>query len=544
MTHFRSLNRVGMVAALLVVSIASALHAQTIIAFDLPNSTSTQPTAINSSGQITGSYSDSIGTHAFLRQTDGTIISFDAPPPYPPQPGQLVLTGATAINAFGQIVGYVYPITDISRGFLRLTDGTFVIFGGDCSGPTQDGFTPAGRALWTGLIRVEGTVPTAINDRGQITGYCGLDAQIIWGFLRQPDGAITVFEPKDEPNPSTRPLAMNSRGQITGVYLEQHPTGCSYCGFLREPDGAFATFEGIATAINSRGQITGYTDHGFLRQPDGSIVTFDVPNAISTQPAAINLKGQITGVYVDASYIYHGFVREKDGTISTFDVPNSTNTYPAAMNATGDITGWYSDASGAVRGFVREGSNKTCTVSLTSNMNPAYVNQSVTLSAVVGGTQSMPTGSVTFKNGTSVLATVPLANGQASLTTAFTKAGSFSIIASYSGDQNYLGKNSKALKQVVKKYTTSTTLTSSPNPSAHGQPVTFTATVSSTGPIPTGRVVFKNGSTSLGGRVLVNGVASLTTSKLPVGTFSITAIYNGDIESDKSTSPILVQVVD
>jgi hypothetical protein len=183
-------------------------------------------------------------------------------------------------------------------------------------------------------------------------------------------------------------------------------------------------------------------------------------------------------------------------------------------------------------------------VSLTSNMNPAYVNQSVTLSAVVGGTQSMPTGSVTFKNGTSVLATVPLANGQASLTTAFTKAGSFSIIASYSGDQNYLGKNSKALKQVVKKYTTSTTLTSSPNPSAHGQPVTFTATVSSTGPIPTGRVVFKNGSTSLGGRVLVNGVASLTTSKLPVGTFSITAIYNGDIESDKSTSPILVQVVD
>jgi len=247
---------------------------------------------------------------------------------------------------------------------------------------------------------------------------------------------------------------------------------------------------------------------------------------------------------VDASYIYHGFVREKDGTISTFDVPNSTNTYPAAMNATGDITGWYSDASGAVRGFVREGSNKTCTVSLTSNMNPAYVNQSVTLSAVVGGTQSMPTGSVTFKNGTSVLATVPLANGQASLTTAFTKAGSFSIIASYSGDQNYLGKNSKALKQVVKKYTTSTTLTSSPNPSAHGQPVTFTATVSSTGPIPTGRVVFKNGSTSLGGRVLVNGVASLTTSKLPVGTFSITAIYNGDIESDKSTSPILVQVVD
>jgi len=182
-------------------------------------------------------------------------------------------------------------------------------------------------------------------------------------------------------------------------------------------------------------------------------------------------------------------------------------------------------------------------ITLISSLNPAYVNQLVTFSVAVSGNPGTPTGSATFKKGVSVLATVPLANGRASFTTAFTKAGSFSIVASYSGDQNYLAKNSKAVKQVVKKYATSIALTSSPNPSLHGQPVTFTATVTSTGPMPTGKVVLKNGCTSLGSAALINGVAKKTTSILPVGTNSITATYNGDVESAKSTSPVLTQVV-
>ena len=182
-------------------------------------------------------------------------------------------------------------------------------------------------------------------------------------------------------------------------------------------------------------------------------------------------------------------------------------------------------------------------VSLSSSRNPSYVNDLVTFSAVVSGRAASPTGLLTFKKGTSVLATVPLTNGKANFTTAFTRAGSFSIVASYSGDQNYLPRNSKAVKQVVKKYATSTTVTSTRNPSAHGQPVTFTATVTSAGPPATGKVVFKNGSTSLGSRNLVNGVAALTTSKLPSGTLSITATYGGDTESEKNTSGVLVQIV-
>ncbi len=92
---------------------------------------------------------------------------------------------------------------------------------------------------------------------------------------------------------------------------------------------------------------------------------------------------------------------------------------------------------------------------------------------------------------------------------------------------------------------TTTTLTSSPNPSIHGQAVTFTATVSSEGwGVPTGQVVFRNGNNGIGHAILdKTGVATLIKKNLPVGSLSIKAVYKGDINSAKSTSLALIQVV-
>lgn len=183
------------------------------------------------------------------------------------------------------------------------------------------------------------------------------------------------------------------------------------------------------------------------------------------------------------------------------------------------------------------------TVTLTSHPNPSYVDQSVTFSALVSGNGATPTGSVTFEEGTNSLGTVTLSNGKADLMTTFSAAGSFSIVANYSGDQTYGPATSDPLTQVVNQYPTSTALASSVNPSSYGQAVTFTATVSSAGPTPTGTVTFKNGSKSLGSAALSGGVAKITTSKLKVGTFTITASYGGDAANARSTSPALKQVV-
>jgi hypothetical protein len=95
----------------------------------------------------------------------------------------------------------------------------------------------------------------------------------------------------------------------------------------------------------------------------------------------------------------------------------------------------------------------------------------------------------------------------------------------------------------VDKNSTTTALSSSPNPSAYRQAVTFTATVTSAGPTPTGKVKFMDGTTTLNSVTLSGGVATLTTSKLAVGTHPITAQYSGDADNNKSTSSVLDQVV-
>lgn len=109
---------------------------------------------------------------------------------------------------------------------------------------------------------------------------------------------------------------------------------------------------------------------------------------------------------------------------------------------------------------------------------------------------------------------------------------------------NFSASKSKEVSQVGNKGTSFTTLVSSANPSAFGQAVTFTATVT---PLligtPTGAVTFKNGPETLGTVTLSDGVATYTTTKLAVGTEPITAVYNGSGSFLASTSSPLSQVV-
>jgi FG-GAP-like repeat/Bacterial Ig-like domain (group 3) len=86
---------------------------------------------------------------------------------------------------------------------------------------------------------------------------------------------------------------------------------------------------------------------------------------------------------------------------------------------------------------------------------------------------------------------------------------------------------------------TTTTLSSAPNPSAVGQPVTLTATTSSTLSIPDGEVVtFYQGSLELGAGTTRNGIAILTTSFSQAGTFTIKAKYPGDAFHKSSSGKV------
>ena len=194
---------------------------------------------------------------------------------------------------------------------------------------------------------------------------------------------------------------------------------------------------------------------------------------------------------------------------------------------------------------------------LKPSMATSFPSQSITFTAAVTDTYYSPvSGTITFYDGTTVLAAVPATANAATFTTTSLNIGDHSITACFasalnsSGTYNFVNSCSPATQEIVSLpptvNLTTTLLTSSINPSVLGESVTFTATVATTGAfigIPTGAISFFDGPNSIGSGILTNGIATLTTSTLAVGLHSITAAYLGNTTDAPSTSAVLAQQV-
>ena len=182
----------------------------------------------------------------------------------------------------------------------------------------------------------------------------------------------------------------------------------------------------------------------------------------------------------------------------------------------------------------------------TSSVNPSKFGQATTFTVTVSGPGVTPTGTVTWQDGATVLATTAVTSGSAQLSTAVLTAGTHSVTAVYSGDSNYSGGTSAAVSQVVDKSSTSTGLTAAPNPATAGQTVTYTANVTAVSPgagTPTGTVTFYDGATSIGTTSLdASATTSLSLTEAG-GSHTITATYNSDGNFTGSTSSPVVEVV-
>jgi hypothetical protein len=171
-------------------------------------------------------------------------------------------------------------------------------------------------------------------------------------------------------------------------------------------------------------------------------------------------------------------------------------------------------------------------VILASTTNPSVFGQALLFSASVsasGGT-GIPTGTVTLNDsGVSVGSTPLNSAGIAGFGGIVLNAGSHSLIAVYSGDQNFSSGASSLITQIVSKADSTISLSSLPNPSTFGQPVQLNAIVAGTaGGAPSGSVMFSDGAIQLGSAVLNNGRAALSISSLGTGLHNITASYAGD----------------
>jgi uncharacterized membrane protein len=326
-------------------------HAQTITTYDAPNSGNTILVAINSAGQIAGTYNKGheffdVG-HGFLREANGTFTAFDVRGATGGLP-----TRVTGMNDSGEVIGLFIPWAGhSSQGFFRQADGTI--------GPPCVSWSAKASAAVAPLLalNVYGNAPQAINGIGQIVGVSGANDYV--SYLRQPDGTCVTIELG---NRATYALAINVFGEITGTYMDVD-RDFVWRGFLRDAKGQITTFDAPGslrtepTAIDQKGHIAGnYTaadgDHGFLRKPNGQIETFDPFGSVKTIVMAMNQKGQITGYYATTDGVYHGFLRDKNGEIETFDALEG-NTFPQDINDLGEIVGYYQDANSAPHGFIR-----------------------------------------------------------------------------------------------------------------------------------------------------------------------------------------------
>jgi hypothetical protein len=259
-----------------------------IVTFDPPSNfpfvpfPQAQPVAINEFGEIAGNYPfPEVASNGFRRSAGGLFTTFDF------ALGAAYPTVVTGLNASGTIVGYFFEDQGPNESsFILHPDGLWTPF---VVPPNQE--SSCSQTTLAESINAAGTIAGFYSGySGTDANMCAtVDAG---GFVRSPQGVFTLF---NAPGPMvTSPLRalpadgatlsapsrlnINQAGTTTGSYTDAK--GAQH-GFVREPDGVITSFDPprgmqtTATGINDSGLIVGsflydwnpQTSIGFLRIP-------------------------------------------------------------------------------------------------------------------------------------------------------------------------------------------------------------------------------------------------------------------------------------
>ncbi len=279
----------------------------------------TEPFAVNSRGEVAGTYDDGSGEQGFIYD-NGAFTTLNAP--------GATLTFADAINNRGEVAGY-YIDGSGGHGFVY-DNGAFTTL----TAPGAN-FTSA----------------DAINNRGEAAGSYD-DSSGAHGFIYDNGMFTTLTAPGAN---FTSADAINNRGEVAGIYDDS--TGQH--GFIYD-NGTFTTLNApgasstFAYAINDSGEVVGYYGdssgtHGFIYD-DGIFTALTAPGATFTVAYAINDSGEVAGTYTDSSGT-HGFIYD-GGTFTTLNAPGAISTNVFAVNNRGEVAGDYVDSSDLTRGFL------------------------------------------------------------------------------------------------------------------------------------------------------------------------------------------------
>lgn len=191
------------------------------------------------------------------------------------------------------------------------------------------------------------------------------------------------------------------------------------------------------------------------------------------------------------------------------------------------------------------------TTSLATSNASVFAGISVTFTSVVSRADGViPSGAVTFLDGTVAIGTATLnGTGTATLTTSTLAGGSHSISAQYGGDANNLASTSSTVSETIQPIATGAKIAASSNPAVAGAALQLTATVVQSGTTGvggafSGTVTFFDGTTLVGtATVSAAGIATLSVTSLSVGSHSLSASYGGSANYVASTSGSISEAV-
>jgi Bacterial Ig-like domain (group 3) len=191
---------------------------------------------------------------------------------------------------------------------------------------------------------------------------------------------------------------------------------------------------------------------------------------------------------------------------------------------------------------------KSTTLTINTSSSIVQYNSFITLTASLAytGTDRIPTGTVTFKDGSTVLSTNTISTTtnpiNTQLATSMLAVGTHSITATYNGDNNNGISVSAPVQVTVNRASPTISFTQTPaSTSIFGQSVSLKASLTPT--VVTGTVFFYDGVTALGNAPVNQGIAQFAASNLTAGSHSLTATYSGDANYNSVTSSITNYIV-
>jgi uncharacterized repeat protein (TIGR03803 family) len=424
--------------------------------------------------------------------------------------------------------GTVYQLSPGTSGWTKKTLFTF-----DYDNSALDGFSPSGGLVLDSSGKIYGT-----TNQGGTYGLGTVFELVPVGLGNYEEKVFWSFNGTDGSYPSGSPI-LDSAGNLYGTTTQGGSTGN---GVVYEvtPGPIAAAVTAVTSSMNPSTYNIGVTftatvasGSGTGAAPVGTVTFMDGATAMGTKALS-------------------------NGTAS-FKANYATYTLPPGSDAITAVYHGDANYSASTSASLTQIVTDPTTTVISSSPNPSVYGQPVIFSVTVtSGLGPPPNGEiVTFKRpeGSAIMGTAALSGGAATFSYSAFAVGNSAVKAFYGGDSLLKPSGSETLlstgtvinqplNQVVQKATTTTALVSSQNSSSYEQPVTFTATVS---PqyigVPAGSVTFYNGPTMIGVAILSNGVAAYTTTRLAVGTATITAEYKGDNSFQISTSAPLSQVV-